>query len=214
MNKESIHRRFLQSIDYLKNNGKARTHEEIAEMSHTSRPNVSSAISGNPRYLTEPFLKRFARAYSDYINEDWLLTGEGRMDKPSRDMRPHYDAKASAGFMDGISEGKMSAEFREMAIPLLNYDFSIDAEGDSMLPRIEGGDTLLCRKAEDRLNPPIGKICVIDTKEGAVVKEIKKVSEETMTLHSLNPDPKFHDYEIELDSILGVAQVVGLIREF
>lgn len=210
MDKESVHRRFLQSIDYLKDNGKARTHEEIAEMSQTSRPNVSSAISGNPRYVTEPFIKRFSRAYSNYINEEWLLTGEGQMEKPGRDKRPHYDAKASAGFMGGISEGKMSAEFRAIATPFMNYDFSIDASGDSMLPRIEDGDSLLCRKLHDRLNPPIGKICVIDTREGAVVKEIKKINEENITLHSLNP--VYPDFEVEFDSILGVAEVVGLIR--
>lgn len=212
MNKEEAHKRLLQAIDYLKNNGKARNHEEIALLTHTSRPNVTSAINGNPRYVTEPFIRRFANAYSDYINEEWLSTGNGEMEAPDDSLRPHYDAKASAGFMDDLSEGKMSAEFRAIAIPILNYDFSIDASGNSMMPRIENGDTLLCKISDDRLNPPLGKICVIDTMDGAVVKEITEVGETSLTLHSLNPN--YDDYEIDLSSINRIAEVVGLLREF
>lgn len=204
--------RLTEAVEYLRNNGKAKTQTVIAKDLDRHRTNVAKAMRGNPDYLTDDFLRDFAHAYSDYINENWLLTGEGQMIKPGRNMRPHYDAKVSAGFMDGISEGKMSAEFREMAVPLKSYDFSIDVTGDSMLPRIEHGDVLMCRVSIDRLNPPIGKICVIDTKDGRVVKIIKSVNEDTMTLHSLNS--AYHDYEIDIDTILGVAEVVGLVRSF
>ena len=234
MDKERAHKRFLQAIEYLKDNGKARNHGKIAEATNTSRPNVSSAISGNLRYITEPFLKRFAAAYPD-INEQWLLTGEGEMTKTLRfhiprsvaeqyvdlinavieenlKYRPHVESKASAGFMDGLSLGDYGNDRRPLIPGIPDYDFTITAQGKSMLPRIEEGDVLACRKLTDRLNPPIGKICVLDTKEGWVVKVIESVNEETMTLHSLNP--AYRDYEIDLSTILGVAEVVGLVRSF
>lgn len=212
MDKDKAFVRFKQAIEYLKDNGQARIQENMAALMGVRQPHLASAIKGDHKRLTEGLLKKFAAAYSDYINEEWLLTGEGSMEVPDKSLRPHYDAKASAGFMDGVSEGKMSAEFRAMAIPLLGYDFSIDAKGDSMMPRIEDGDTLLCRVANDRLNPPIGKICVIDTKDGVVVKEIKSANQESLTLHSLNP--AYRDYDIDLDIILGIAEVVGLVRSF
>lgn len=208
---DSLHR-IIESIDYLKDNGKIHKQQDIADILGIEKGNLSRTLKGNPRYLTTGFLKRFASAFSDYINEGWLLEGKGEMAKASKDMRPHYDAKASAGFMDGISEGRMSAEFRAMAVPLNPYDFSIDVGGDSMYPKIEPGDTLMCRVSIDRQNPPIGKICVINTKDGTVVKVIKSVSDFTMTLHSLNP--KYHDYEIDLNTILGIAEVTGLVRSF
>lgn len=207
-----IQKRIAKAFEYLRFNHISETHAEVAKTMGANRANVSAAINGNPRYLTEPFLKRFARAYSDYINEEWLLTGEGQMEKPGKSMRPHFDSYASAGFMDGISEGKMSAEFRAMAIPHLNYDFSIDASGDSMLPSIENGDTLLCTVSDDRLNPPIDKICVIDTRDGALVKQIRRADDETLTLHSLNP--RYPDRRIDISSINRIAVVVGLIRTF
>ncbi|MBD5278071.1 MAG: LexA family transcriptional regulator [Bacteroides sp.] len=212
MDKESAFARFKQSIDYLNAKGKALKDQEIADLSGLKRPHVTAMQNGDHIRITKGNLIKFATAYSDFIDENWLLTGEGEMIRPDRSMRPHYDAKASAGFMDGISEGKMSAEFRAMAVPLRPYDFSIDVKGDSMLPRIEDGDVLMCRKLSDRLDPPIGKVCMLDTKDGWVVKVIKSINEETITLHSLNS--AYRDYDIDLNTILGIAQVVGLVREF
>lgn len=235
MDKEQAFARFHQVFDYLKNTGKIHSWVDFAKGIGVSKSYMSDAKADRGGKFSKDFLDRIADAYSDYIDKDWLLTGEGEMAKTvtievesdlagaykeltlrvlnSKGLvRPHYDAKASAGFMDGISEGKMSAEFRALAIPTLNYDFSIDAKGDSMMPRIEDGDTLLCRISDDRLNPPIGKICVLDTKDGWVVKVIKRVGEDTMTLHSLNSE--YHDYDIDLSTILGIAEVVGSVRSF
>ena len=203
--------RIHQAIEYLKDKGKVHKQQDIADSIGMAKTHLSVALKGG-NYFTVGFVKRFASAYSDFISEDWLLTGEGRMEVPDKTMKPHYDTKASAGFMDGISEGKMSAEVRAMVAPLPDYNFTIDVTGDSMMPEIKDGDVLMCRKLIDRLNPPIGKICVLDTKEGWVVKVIESVNEETITLHSLNP--AYHDYEIDHNSILGVAEVVGLVRSF
>ena len=170
-----------------------------------NRANVTAAFNGNIRYLTKSFLKRFAKTYSAHINEQWLLTGEGEMQVPDRSLKPHFSAKAAAGFINGVSDAEYSGDSHPYVSGMPDYDFSIETDGDSMMPRIESGDTLLCRRLTDRMNPPIGEICVIDTKEGAVVKQIHSVSDETLTLHSLNPS--YHDYEIDLSSILGVDEV-------
>lgn len=212
MDKEQAFARINQAVEYLKDRGQARNQTEMADLMGVRQPHIAAALNGDFKRLTEGMLRKFAAAYSDYIDEHWLLTGEGEMAVPDKSLRPHFDTKASAGFMDGLSEGKMSAEFRAMAIPTLNYDFSIDASGDSMIPRIEDGDSLLCRRSTDRANAPIGKICVIDTKDGVVVKIISKVTATSMVLHSLNP--KYEDYSIDLENILGIAEVVGLTRTF
>lgn len=211
MDKEAVYKRFQQAFDYLVDNKIVTKRLEMAAALGMSEAALSSALANRDRRFTSGFIKRLTKAYPE-INEKWIMEGKGQMVKPARNMRPHYDAKASAGFMDCISEGTMSAEFRAIVAPLdrHGYDFSIDANGDSMMPRIENGDTLMCRVIVDRLNPPIGSICVIDTKDGAVVKEIKSVSEDAMTLHSLNP--AYHDYDIDLDTILNIAEVVGVVR--
>lgn len=213
MDKISAHKRLLQAIDYLKDSGMARKHEDIAELCGLPRPNISAAINGNPRYVTEGNLRKFAAAYSDYISEEWLLTGEGEMAVPDKTMRPHFEAKACAGFMYGVAEGEVGTMHPHI-YGMRDYDFTIEAEGNSMLPRIESGDLLVCRKSGDRANPPIGKICVVDGKDGAVVKVIVSVDDVAgvITLHSLNP--AYNDYNVPFSDILGIAEVVGLVRSF
>ena len=202
--------RLHRAIDYIKTKGQIHKQQDIAERLGMGKSRISEALKGKEGKFTEGFLRSFAAAYSDYINEQWLLTGEGAMQVPDRSLKPHFSAKAAAGFINGVSDAEYSGDFHPYVSGMPDYDFSIEADGDSMVPRIESGDTLLCRRLIDRMNPPIGDICVIDTKEGAVVKQIRSVSDETLTLHSLNP--RYRDYDIDLSSILGVAEVVGLTR--
>lgn len=202
--------RLLQAIEYLKGKGKIHKQQDIAETLSMNKVNVSRAIKGTPRYFTEGFLKRFGQAYKDYIFEEWLLTGKGDMAKPEKETRPHFEARVSAGFLSGFSDQIMKSEFRNLIEQLPEYDFTIDIEGDSMSPEILDGDTICCRIANDRQNPPIGRICVLDTKNGPVVKVIKSVTEDSLILHSFNQ--KYPDYSLEFTDINNIALVVGVIR--
>ena len=208
---EDTFARLHKAIEFLRDSGKLHTQQDIADALGMGKGNLSRALNGNPRYFTDGFIKRFAAAYSDYISEEWLLTGEGEMAVPDKTMRPHFEAKACAGFMYGVAEGEVGTLHPH--IPgMRDYDFTIEAEGNSMLPRIESGDLLVCRKSEDRANPPVGKVCVVDGNGGAVVKVIVSANDVAgvITLHSLNP--AYDDYNVPFSDILGIAEVVGLVR--
>lgn len=216
MNKEAAHNRLLQAIEYLKDNGKARSHEEISDLSGISRSNVTSAINGNARYVTEGNLRRFARAYSDYINEDWLLTGEGKMEKvDKRRLRPHIPAEiatVAAGFV-GTSIGSVAEEDCAMlpVIPYLpQYDFVISVKGDSMEPVLLDNDKIACKWIEKTEAIKPDKIYVVDSNEGAVVKKIHPKDDDILC-HSLNP--RYEDHAINENDVLRLARVVGVVRE-
>lgn len=211
MDKEQAFARFRQSFDYLKDIGILHKQSDLCEPLSIGRSHLSEFYNGKDRYFTEGNLRKFAAAYSDYINEEWLLTGEGEMRIPDKSMRPHVEAKAVAGFLDGVSSGEYG-ELRERMPGIPEYDFTINAEGNSMEPKIESGDVLACRWITDRLNPPIGKICVVDSKDGAVVKMIKSASDDSIMLHSLNA--RYKDYAVAVADISHIAEVVGLTRAF
>lgn len=204
--------RLHQAIDYLKDKGQIHKQQDIADKLGKGKSYLSAVLSLSSKYSFEGFLRRFAAAYSDYIAESWLLTGEGNMEVPAKTKRPHFDVTAAAGFMDGIADGITQASLREVVEGTPRYDFTIDVSGDSMQPQILNRDTLLCRIVADPANPPIGKACVIDTIDGAVVKVIAAATGDTVTLHSFNPD--YPDYDIPASSINRVAVVVGFIRTF
>lgn len=206
-----LSKRLQTAYDYLRGNGVVHTITEFAEAIGKTQGDVSNALACRGRVMTIGLLTRVADTFPDVLNREYLLNGEGDVAAPDRTMKPYFEAKASAGFMSAASEGE-TGRITPRIPGMREYDFTIEAQGDSMLPRIESGDLLVCRKSDNRANPPIGKICVIDGKDGAVVKVIVDADEDCITLHSLNP--AYRDYKVELTDVLGIAEVVGLVRSF
>ena len=208
-----LSKRLNNAYDYLYRTGSVHNVAEFAKLLGKDRANVTNALACKGRVMTQKLLERVADTFPDVLNRDYLLKGEGDVAAPDRTMRPHYEATAAAGFMSGLADPE-SGTLRPRIPDMPSYDFTIDARGESMEPKIKSGDTLLCRLAEDRANPPIGKVCVIDGKDGAAVKVLAAASESgrTLTLHSLNP--AYRDYTVDAAEISHIAVVVALLRKF
>lgn len=237
MDKDSAFARFRQSFDYLKDSGVLHKQSDLCDALGIGRSHVSEFYNGKEKYFTEGNLRKFAAAYSDYINEDWLLTGEGRMEKkltfevPSNMMdgylslvnkiindkgslRPHIPADkavVSAGFVGSaigsVQEGE--CEVRPMMAPLPWYDFTIEVSGDSMEPTLRSGDTIACEWLHDSTEFVRNRIYVLDTAEGAVVKRVVRKGN---TLHCHSDNLEYPDFDVPVDIVLRSARVVGLVR--
>lgn len=75
MNKKE---RLNEAVNYLKYKGIVKKQEDIAKKMKASRTNVSCALSGNEKVLTDNFIARFCAAYTE-ISYTWLLLGAGDM---------------------------------------------------------------------------------------------------------------------------------------
>ena len=207
-------KRLKVALTYLNGHGLAMSKTAIAADMHSSQPNVSRALMGHPRYFTDGFLRRFAAAYRAYISEAWLLTGQGRMDVPGRDERPHVDSvTAPAGYLDGFSEPVTNPDFHRLADLLPEYDFTMRARGDSMLPEIHSGDLLLCRRLDRPLHPAdLGRIFVADTADGVLVKRLAAIdpAAAAVTLRSLNP--AYPDIGAPASGLRALARVVAIVH--
>lgn len=70
--------RLNEAYNYLRFKGIISTQKDVAIAMNSTQPNVSSALRGEEKVLTDNFLQRFSNAYED-ISSYWLLTGEGSM---------------------------------------------------------------------------------------------------------------------------------------
>lgn len=88
-------------------------------------------------------------------------------------------------------------------------DFAIRVDGDSMYPRYNSGEVLACRILLDRDLFDFGRVYVLNTRNGCVVKKVLPCggNPDKVLCHSENP--MYPDYEISKSDILGVAVVVG-----
>lgn len=71
--------RFYDAFQYLRSIGIVHTQKDLAERIGSSQANISSALKGVERVLTDRFLHRFNIAFDGIFNEDWLLYGKGTM---------------------------------------------------------------------------------------------------------------------------------------
>lgn len=212
---EEAFERLMQAIEYLRDIGKSHNQQDLADTLRMSKANFSRAVNGAPRYFTKGFLERFASAYSDYVNRDWLVLGVGKMEKANiHTTRPHIPMSVAAG-PTGVAIATISeaeTEHRPIIPDLPPYDFTIGVMGESMIPVLSDGDTVACRRIQSINEIKLNRIYVIETTDGAVVKQILRISDNGVTLHSLNT--AFPDYTITPSSIISISQIVGLIRPF
>lgn len=71
--------RFKEAFEYLKSRGTAHTQRDIALKMDSSEGNISKAMKGDERVLTNRFLRRFNEAYGNIFNIEWLIDGIGEM---------------------------------------------------------------------------------------------------------------------------------------
>lgn len=124
---------------------------------------------------------------------------------------PLVPIEAMAGFFTGeILVNERDCE--RLNIPGLKADFVVSVSGDSMEPKYFSGDMVACQRVYlSDLFFQWGKVYVIDTNQGVLLKKVKKGSSpDCITLISENPE--YDDIELPFSDIYHIALVKGLVR--
>ena len=208
-NRKELNQRLKAAYDSLLVAGKIHSKTDLARALQLNVNSLNSAFGLQGRAMTKNLLLRIADAFPDVISRRYMETGEGPVAAPAKDLRPHFAPTAAAGFMSGMSETDNGADLRAVRDCVPDYDFTINAIGDSMMPLIHDGDLLFCRYADDRYNPPIDRVTVIDTTDGAVVKVLRR-DDDGLLLHSLNK--RYPDRRLDTATILRMARVVAVLH--
>lgn len=126
--------------------------------------------------------------------------------------RPRIPLDAVAGSLSVALSSVSEGECEQIpVIPTLpKYDFTMVARGDSMTPAIESGDELACRFIQESAFIQWGRVHVLDTAQGIVVKRIFD-SNGNILCRSNNSN--YPDFLVSKDEIYHLALVVGLLRQ-
>lgn len=211
---------------------KGLTQEKIAEMLGISQPLVSAYLNG------KPFGKKVAKKWADTfgLSQEHLLLGTGSLLESEKDRIdnivsniidkenieiikpktfPLIPIEAVAGFgedSDGIAyedcEQYMVPDFEKRGM-----EFLIRVSGSSMYPKYSSGDVLACRKIRDILFFQWGKIYVIDSSQGQLVKRIfeDKDNPENIICVSDNKE-KYPPFSMPKSDIRSLSIVIGVVR--
>lgn len=129
---------------------------------------------------------------------------------PTPDGIPMLPIQAMAGALTG-EVSVMDYECDRYIIPSFRHaDFLVGISGTSMIPSYMPGDIVACRRIEPSWWQ-FGRVYVLDTLQGAIIKRIKRGSDDSRILIT-SDNSDYEPYELPVTEVRGAALVVGLIR--
>lgn len=181
---------------------------------------LNNYLTGRRKSIEVSLIERIVSSF-DNVSSEWLITGNGTMLKsenalarnkiePYGGTRPRIPMDVAAGSLSGFSEGIKLRDCEQIPIvkAFPNYDYTIIVKGNSMEPKYEGGDEIAISKVSSILE--WGKVYVLDTRDGAILKRLYEESEGEYRCVSYNKE--YPDFRIRKDDVFGIYKVVGLIR--
>lgn len=128
---------------------------------------------------------------------------------------PLIPIEAIAGIPAGENIGIRFIDCAHYVIPEftnLNVEYMIRVSGSSMYPKYSNGDILACRRIHDVLFFQWGKIYVIDSSQGALVKRVFQDEDPDCILLVSDNKEHYPPFSIPKSDIRSLSIVVGVIR--
>lgn len=216
--------RLKKAYEYLRNNGKVHTQQNVADIMGVKKENVSRAFNGNERYLTLGFITRFNNAFGNIFNIDWIIKEQGDMLISGNKVTvpqisytkgvPYYNVDVIGGFDIVLNDQTINPEY---LIDFQKYNEATcwcNVSGHSMEPEINNGDIIALKKIEDFSFLPLGEVYAIVTTNG--MRTIKRLgpsqNPECYTLVPTNKSPEYGIQELPKDMIEHIFQVLGCMK--
>lgn len=204
------------------------TQQQLADSVGVKQPTIQNIESGK-QLPTIDFLRALSHKHG--IPYNWLLDETGTIldrNEPSSTLQQHAvlnqlkQSTASVSkpiplipieAMAGWASGDMQVDDTHLTYYVVpefaDADFFIRVKGDSMQPRYNPGDIVACRYIREPRFLQWGKVYVLDTDQGALIKKVNKASEDSVLAISLNQD--YAPFEIKRSDIRAFALVIGVI---
>ncbi len=128
---------------------------------------------------------------------------------------PLIPIDAVAGFNGWDESGVSELDCARYDVPdfaAVHADFLIRVSGSSMYPKYSSGDILACRKILEVTFIQWGKIYVIDSQQGAMVKRLFEIDGDEDHILCKSDNEKYPPFKLPKDEIRSLSIVVGAIR--
>jgi len=154
--------------------------------------NISKGIGGEK-------LQRIL-SYFPELNSGWLMTGVGSMlnnaeNTPLPNHIPLIPTYARAGKFDDFTTQVSKYDYEKVISPLKHAEFAITVYGDSMAPEFVSGSQVHIMKVNEKAFLEWGKVYVLDTCNGTVLKKIFKTDKENV-IRCSSINKEYEDFEV------------------
>lgn len=174
-------------------------------------PHNYSSVESGARPVGDNVLNKIARAHN--INLEWLLSGVGEpfvvggRDYTDKFAVTKLPMSAIAGTLREYFGNTSAVNAEQIISPIGNVDFAIQISGESMSPEYPNGAQILIKRIDERAFIEWGRVYVLDTRNGVVVKKIMPAGD-TETVKCVSINPEFPPFEIAFADIFGMYRVL------
>ena len=186
------------AYDALRTSGKVHTQGDLAALVGVNRSSVSRAMSGDPKYLTESFVRKVEAAV-DTCGE----YPEGA----STPTIPIIPTGARAGTLADWSASVKEYDCERMVSPIRGADYALQVTGDSMSPEFPSGSQIIVKKIDEAAFIAWGEVYLLDTVNGPVLKRVRKTEREDV-VECVSINPAYQPFRVECRSIIGWYRVL------
>lgn len=195
---------------------------EMARKTGVLQPTLNNIVANRKSKPSADNLTKIVNSI-ELLNPEWLLTGEGEMlrtatvdaEADKQKALPLIPFEALAGYLSTDNEGVMVEDCEQYVIPEFDRrgaEFIIRVSGSSMYPKYSNGDLLGCKKVNDVLFFQWGKIYVLDTSQGALVKRVYEHENDDFVMLVSDNKKVYPPFPIPKSDIRSLSIVVGVIR--
>ena len=185
---------------------------DISMAEFSRRIGVSPAYITSMRKSIQPDkVERIKEEFPD-LDIDWLLTGIKDSPPPQVvDTRPRIEHQYATAGGNEVLDGVTLAQCEQVpVVPMFpNYTFTMRVTGESMQPFINPGDEVACLKIEEPTFLQWGRIYVLFTSQGAI---IKRIFDEGDGIRCVSINDAYPDFVIPKKEIYSYNLVIGLVR--
>lgn len=157
------------------------------------------------------------------INPEFIITGKGEMLKSSTATNmgssmlrqaepgpytvPLIPISAQGGSFNDFVVSVKDSDCEKVISPVRQVDFALTVTGDSMAPEFPSGSQVLVRKVDEKAFIEWGRVYVLDTCNGTVIKKLNPGRDESEVLcASINPD--YQPFYVKLADVYGLYRVM------
>ena len=180
--------------------------EQLAEMVGVHPRTVQNWESGSTIPKSKhAILRDLVLKPQQYYGGD---TEKQKSGEPQMFIVPLMPISAKGGTLDEFSRGIMENDCEKVLSPIKGADFAITVCGDSMSPDNPSGCHILIKKIEERAFIDWGKVFVLDTVNGTIIKKLMPVADDPSKIRCISINPEYPPYEISLEYVRGIYRVL------
>ena len=196
---------------------------EVAVKTGISQPTISRILNDGAAKLNIKNTDLLCEYFG--VSRSWLLTGteDKSIVIPSinlvtnlgeAELIPLLPTSAQGGSLNEFLISVKSADCEHLISPIKGADFALNVAGDSMSPEYPSGSKILIKKINEKAFIDWGKVFVLDTCNGIILKKIVPSEKEgCIRCVSINPHPDYAAYDIRMGDIFGMYRVLLCMSE-